>query len=292
MNQALADLINILSLKKSDDFHYEGQPVDLGLRQLYGGALFAQAISAAIQFHQSTYDIEKSLHYATASFLNAGDVVNPVVYKIKPLKVGKSFTVLSISAWQNNALLMTMQASMHCHEEGFYHQQTQMPSLPLPDTLISEYELAQQLANFIPAPIRKQWLTPPAFDIHPVKPLNPFLGEKSEANHQAWFKLTSTLEDPTQALVYALIAYHSDHNFLPSTLRPHNKGFLEKDMQVATLNHSIWYHQPININQWFAYIMQSPIATQSLGLVKGEIFDSNGLLIATTQQEGLIRQHG
>ncbi|SES87102.1 acyl-CoA thioesterase [Thorsellia anophelis] len=291
MSQTLAELVQALSMTKYSENVFVGKPIDLGLRQLYGGLIFAQAISAVIQYADMTLSIEKQLHYATASFINAGQVDSPIYYEIAPLRVGKSFSVMEVKVIQNGIQLISMQASFHIPEHGFSHQQSKLTDIAAPETLENEFELAKKLSHLIPEPIRMHWTTEPAFEVRPEVPLNPFYGKPAQAIHKAWFKLNGQVLNLSPFLRYALIAYHSDHNLLPATLKPHGKGFLEKDMQVATLNHAIWFHNDIILDDWLAYIITSPIANNALALVRGEIFDRMGKLIATTQQEGLIRQH-
>lgn len=291
MSQALEELISALTLTKINETTFVGQPIDLGLRQLYGGLIFAQATSAAVQYMDEHLPEMKRLHYATAIFINAGQVDYPIYYHIVPLRIGKSISALEVKAVQNGVQLISMQTSFHVNETGFEHQQTHLPVMKAPEILQSEYELAQQIAHLIPESVRLHWTTKPAFEIKPEVPLNPFYGTKDTAHHKAWFKVDGLIDSSLNFLPYALIAYHSDHNLLPSALKPHGKGFLERDMQVATLNHSIWFHNAISFETWLAYIIESPIAKGALALVRGEIFDTMGTLIATTQQEGLIRHH-
>ncbi|MFC0178509.1 acyl-CoA thioesterase domain-containing protein [Thorsellia kenyensis] len=290
MSSGLGRLISLLELTTNDFKDFEGRPLDLGLRQLYGGLIFAQAISAAVQSQNKWCDL-KSLTYASAMFLNPGDTKHLICYEVEIIKKGKSFDFIQVKAIQNQVELMRLQANFHKEEKGFAHQIPKLASITPPEELISEYELIKQMSHLIPDSIKAYWLAEPAFDIRPLKPLNPFRGSNEEPNHISWFKLFDSKTQLNPFLCYALLAYISDHNLLPCALRPHNKGFLEKDMQVATINHTIWFHSLPNLNEWEVFSIESSVAKNALALSNGHFFDTMGQLVATVTQEGLIRQH-
>ena len=61
---ALTQLIDLLKLEKIDDLLFRGKSQDLGFRQVFGGQVVAQALSAAIQVAPE----ERLFHSCHASF--------------------------------------------------------------------------------------------------------------------------------------------------------------------------------------------------------------------------------
>lgn len=59
--------------------------------------------------------------------------------------------------------------------------------------------------------------------------------------------------------------------------------------QVATIDHSIWFHRPFKMDDWLLFAIESPTASNTRGLVRGEIYDRQGNLVATAVQEGVMR---
>lgn len=64
---------------------------------------------------------------------------------------------------------------------------------------------------------------------------------------------------------------------------------MERDLQVATIDHSMWFHRPFKIDDWLLYAVESPSASGGRGFVKGQIYSPQGELVATAVQEGVIR---
>lgn len=285
MSQALNALTDLLSLTKVGSLKFKGQCENLGLRQVFGGQVIAQAISAA---QQSIID-DRHIHSCHSYFLRPGDSSLPIDYEVEILRDGRSLSARRVKALQNEQLIFTMTASFHTVEPGFSHQ-AEMPLSPPPLSLATEQELVRQLS---PTAINKRFVNAfsaeRALEIRPVQAYNPLKGHVSEGKRQLWLKVNGHL-DENSFIQSALLGYASDLNFLPVALQPHGKGFLEEDMQVATVDHSIWFHRPINLNDWLLYDIDSPSAQNSRGFVRGAFYDKQGDLIASTAQEGVVRQ--
>ena len=285
MSQALNALTELLRLTKIDSLHFAGQCENLGLRQVFGGQVIAQAISAA----QQTIIDDRLVHSCHSYFLRPGDSSLPINYKVEILRDGRSLSARRVVALQNEQMIFTMTASFHANEPGFSHQNT-MPSVPAPLSLATEQELIRQLS---PTAINKRFVSAfsadRALEVRPVQPYNPLQGHISVGERQLWLKANGQL-DPYAPMHSALLGYAADLNFLPVALQPHGKGFLEEDMQVATVDHSMWFHRPVNLNDWLLYTIDSPSAQNGRGFVRGAFYDRQGRLIASTAQEGVIRQ--
>ncbi|MEH8032563.1 acyl-CoA thioesterase II [Gallibacterium anatis] len=283
MSTVLNQLIELLKLEKLDDFLFRGQSQDLGLRQVFGGQVVAQALSAAIQVAPQ----DRILHSCHAYFLAPGDSQHPIIYDVEVLREGRHFTAMRVKAIQHNQSICHVTASFQMEENGFEHQSA-MPTVGEPESFIAESAVLQQLAQYIPEAVRDKFIAERPFDIRSKYINNPFQGKMLPPEQDIWVKANG--EAPKdRAIQQCLLAYFSDFHLLLTALHPHQKGFLQTGMKVATIDHSIWFHRAGDINDWLLYAIESTNAFGGRGLSRGQIFDRQGRLIATTQQEGLIR---
>ncbi|KGQ37635.1 acyl-CoA thioesterase II [Gallibacterium genomosp. 1] len=283
MSTVLNQLVELLKLEKLDDFLFRGQSQDLGLRQVFGGQVIAQALSAAIQVAPQ----DRILHSCHAYFLAPGDSQHPIIYDVEVLREGHHFTAMRIKAIQHNQSICHVTTSFQMEENGFEHQ-TIMPSVGKPDSFMRESAVLQQLAQHIPETVRDKFIAKRPFDIRSKYINNPFQGKILPPEQYIWVK-TNGEAPKDRATQQCLLAYFSDFHLLLTALHPHQKGFLQTGMKVATIDHSIWFHRAGDITDWLLYAIESTNAFGGRGLSRGQIFDRQGRLIATTQQEGLIR---
>ena len=164
-----------------------------------------------------------------------------------------------------------------------------MPQVPSPDNLPTGQDLAQKLAAHLPLKLKEKFLAERPLDIRPVQIHNPLKGRVDEPLRQVWVRANGQMPDDRRIHQYVL-GYASDLNFLPVALQPHGKGFLEPDMQVATIDHSMWFHRPFDLSEWLLYSVVSTSASGARGFVRGEFYTQDGTLVATTVQEGVMRQ--
>ena len=284
MSQALQNLLDLLDLEKIEEGLFRGQSEDLGLRQVFGGQVVGQALYAAKQ----TVPDERSVHSLHSYFLSTGDSSKPIVYDVETLRDGNSFSARRVSAIQHGKPIFYMTASFQSPEEGFEHQ-NQMPDVPPPEGLLSESEIAQKLAHMLPEKVREKFIGQKPIEMRPVKFHNPLKGSVEEPHRYVWFRANGSMPDDQRIHQY-LLGYASDFNFLPTALQPHGVGFLEPGMQVATIDHSMWFHRPFRMDDWLLYAVESSSASGARGFVRGQIYTRDGVLVATTVQEGVIRQ--
>ncbi|WP_373100682.1 MULTISPECIES: acyl-CoA thioesterase II [Pasteurellaceae] len=283
MSAVLNNLIQLLKLERLDDVLFRGESQDLGLRQLFGGQVIAQALSAAIQVAPHN----RILHSCHAYFLAPGDSQHPIIYDVETLREGRNFTALRVKAIQHNQPICHITASFQIEERGFEHQ-SPMPQVGDPQDFLQESVMMQKLAQYIPEAVRDKFTAERPFDIRTKYMNNPFSGTKLPPEQYAWVKANGSVPADLK-IQQCLLAYFSDFHTLLTALHPHKKGFLEAGMKVATIDHAIWFHRPFDLNDWLLYALESNNAYGARGLARGEIFDRQGRLIATTQQEGLIR---
>ena len=282
----LAELLRLLELEEIEENIFRGQSQDLGFGSVFGGQVLGQALSAA----SHTVSVQRPAHSLHAYFLRPGDATKPIVYTVECMRDGKSFTTRRVKAVQRGRPIFFMSASFQREETGFEHQD-EMPEVPGPDGIDSEMDMALRYADQIPPGVREKILCEKPIEIRPVNPVNPFKPDKRTARRHVWFRAVKPIPDDAATHRY-MLAYASDFNLVTTSLYPHGHTYWEPEMQMASLDHAMWFHRPFRIDQWLLYSIDSPSASQARGLNIGRFFTQNGQLAATVAQEGLIRYHG
>ncbi|PWI34243.1 acyl-CoA thioesterase II [Vibrio albus] len=283
MSQPLESLLSLLQLEQLEQGLFRGQSEHLGLPQVYGGQVVGQALSAA----RYTVNNDRMVHSFHSYFLYPGDPQKPIVYDVENLRDGRSLSTRRVKAIQNGRPIFFLTASYHGEEQGFEHQNT-MPDIPGPENFVSESNLAKMVADHLPDNIKQMLLGEKPIEVRPVKVVNPLKPTKEEPKQYLWIKTNG--EMPNDQLIHQyLLAYASDWGFLPTALHPHGVTLMTPKLQVATIDHSMWFHRPFKMDDWLLYVIESPTASNTRGLVRGEIFDRQGNLVASAVQEGVMR---
>ena len=282
----LEELLKLLKLEVIEENIFRGQSQDLGFGNVFGGQVLGQALSAASQ----TVPVERRAHSLHAYFMRPGDALKPIVYTVDCIRDGRSFTTRRVLAVQKGRAIFSMSASFQVDESGFDHQDT-APSVPGPEGLERELDAARRLADKIPAGLREKLLCRKPIEIRHVNPVDPFAPEKKEPVKFVWFRAIDRMPDDVAAHQY-LLAYASDFNLVATSLYPHGFTFWQPEMQVASLDHAMWFHRDFRMDDWLLYAMESPNACKARGLSIGRIFTRDGKLVASVAQEGLIRYRG
>lgn len=284
MSQVLQDLLSYLSLEKIEEGIYRGQSQILGFGRVFGGQVISQALAAA-----ERNITDKVLHSFHSYFLRPGDDKKPIIYDVEVIRDGSSISTRRVKAIQYGKPIFYITASFEKPQQGYEHQ-NQMPDVVGPEGLISEYHFYQQNLDKIPAHLHSIVSCEKPIEIRHVQVNDPFNPEKMSPKRQVWIKANGDLpDDPSTHR--NLLAYASDFNLLPTALFPHGKSLIEEGMQVATIDHSMWFHRPFNLDEWVLYDMESTSANGGRGFVKGQFFNQQGDLIASAVQEGVIRDH-
>lgn len=284
MSQVLDDLLNLLHLETIEQGIYRGQSQDLGFRAVFGGQVMGQALSAA----KETVAEERAVHSFHSYFLRPGDASKPIAYDVENVRDGKSFSTRRVKAIQFGKPIFYMTASYQAPESGVEHQDS-MPDVPGPEGLHSDLDVYRQHADLIPESIRNKFVSEKPILMRFVTEYNPFFPKACEPKRYVWMKANGALPDDLRVHQY-LLAYASDFNFLPTSLQLHGKTFADPHMQMATIDHAMWFHRPFRMDEWVLYAIDSPTAQGARGLVRGQIFSRDGTLVASTIQEGLIRE--
>jgi len=284
-NNVLEELLRLLKLEKIEENIFRGQSQDLGFGSVFGGQVLGQALSAAYQ----TIQADRKAHSLHAYFLRMGDANKPIIYDVDCIRDGKSFTTRRVVAIQKGLAIFSMSASFQVDEPGFDHQD-KAPKIPGPEGIESELELAMSVADKIPKSIREKILCKKPIELRPVNPIDPYSPEHREPVSYTWFKAIDKMPDDFRVHQY-MLAYASDFGLVTTSLYPHGHSYWDRDMQVASLDHALWFHRDFRMDEWLLYVMGSPNAYKAKGLNNGKIYTKEGKLVASVSQEGLIRNH-
>ncbi|MBL4899613.1 MAG: acyl-CoA thioesterase II [Colwellia sp.] len=284
MSIVLDELLALLKLEGIEKEIYRGQSQDLGFRALFGGQVMGQALSAA----QETVSADRLVHSLHSYFLRAGDASKPVVYEVENIRNGASFSTRRIKAIQNGNIIFYMTASFQCPEKGYNHQDV-MPIVPNPDDVPSYDDFITEHQDALPKDMRDKFLAEKPIEVRPIKQYNWLKPEKTDSNYQIWLKTNGNLPDDIR-IHSCMLAYASDFHFLPTALLPHGASHFLPNFQIATIDHAMWFHRPFRFDDWLLYCMDSPSASNGRGFVRGQIYNRQGELVASTMQEGVIRQ--
>ncbi len=286
MTKILDDLVKLLALERIEQNLFRGQSQDLGWGTLFGGHVLGQALSAAVQ----TVPSERHVHSLHAYFLKPGRVDIPVVYDVDRIRDGSSFTTRRVVAIQDGHAIFNLAASFQKIEDGLEHQD-EMPPAPAPESVPTEQERMLTHAARLPKVLRDRALAEHPFQLRPIEEADdPFLPSRKAPARKVWLKAQGKLPDDPALHAY-LLAYASDHGFITTALLPHGVTWFTPGMQVASLDHVMWFHRSFRVDEWLLYVIDSPAAHGARGLVRGRIFSEDGRLVASCAQEGLMRKH-
>ena len=279
----VSELIELLSLERLEDNLFRGQSRDIGTKYVFGGQVLGQALSAA----QATVQGGRAAHSLHAYFLRAGDIEHPIVYDVDCTRDGSSFSVRRVSAIQHGKVIFFCAASFQGQEAGVEHQLS-MPEVPQPEDIEPAPAVPAEVMATLPPKVQR-WLSRRGpFEFRHVYPRDELNPPKRPPFQQVWFRLTEPVGDAPE-LHHALLAYASDFQLLGTANYPHGISYYQPNVQMASLDHALWFHRPFRADDWLLYSIDSPSAQNSRGLARGQIFNRQGQLVASTAQEGLIR---
>lgn len=279
----LEKLLANLQVEEIDNDLFTGRSPSTPSR-VFGGQVLAQALNAAIRTVDGD---ERTAHSMHAYFLRPGDPTRKIVYEVDRIRDGRSFTTRRVVAKQNGRPIFNTSVSFHLEEVGLEHQMDG-PSVTGPEELDSDLDYWKQMAVEHPNrfEVPKSW----AIERRPlarrdyVNPEN----DISAPETQWWMKAMGELEDdPIQH--QTLLAYMSDMTLLGAALRPHPVTTRSDSLMFASLDHSLWFHQPFRADNWLLYDQNAPIARSARGFTRGSFYNREGGLVASVAQEILMR---
>jgi acyl-CoA thioesterase II len=283
MSRALDQLLTILDIERLEENLFRGLSPQVGWQRVFGGQVIGQALVAANRTVNGR--LTHSLH---AYFLRAGDPSVPIIYNVDRIRDGGSFTTRRVVAVQHGQAIFSMAASFHKEETGLEHQ-IKMPEVPPPESLPSEAELKACLIDRVPPQVKAYWERERPIEIRPVD-LSRYLTPGNHApSQQVWIRATGELPND-QSLHQCVLAYASDFTLLDTALIAHGRFVFEPKLILASLDHALWFHRKLRADEWLLYAQDSPISGGGRAFCRGMLFTRDGKLVASTAQEGLLRE--
>ncbi len=277
------DLLAILDLERIDPDLFRGGSLDFGPR-VFGGQVIAQSVAAAVR----TVPPERTIHSLHAYFLLPGDPMRPILFEVDRIRDGGSFTTRRVTARQEGRAIFTLAGSFQLEEEGYAHQ-VEMPEVPMPEDLPSEAEFAAMVAERGSEAVKRYWARPRPLVLRPVDP-GQYLGRRGAMTRTALWVRTAAPLPADPALHRIVLAYLSDMTLLDTALAVHGRSVFDRDLQVASLDHAMWFHRPPKVDDWVLYAQDSPSTSGARGFTRGLLFARDGTLLASVAQEGLMRR--
>ena len=283
----VAQLLETLTLVPYEEGVFIGQSHDYVGARIFGGQVLGQALMAA----SHTVDSDKPCHSLHGYFLRGGDIKQPVYYQVETLRDGRSLAARRVTARQRDdkqqmQVIFTMMASFAVWETGLDYQKP-MPNYPLPEQLLTEQQLKNQVVDKIPDALKARYMRKRHVELKPVNPRDPIHAVPMPPNQANWVRIPELQQQSIQ-VQQALLAFASDFYLVGTALMPHGVSFMNQNLQAASIDHSMHFHRPFDLNDWLLYDMWSDTTSNAKGLNQGQFWQA-GQLVATVQQEGLMR---
>jgi len=283
LSYGVDNLLDILDLETLEHNLFRGKSPNVGWQRVFGGQVIGQALVAASRTVEG-----RTVHSLHCYFMRPGDPSIPIIYDVDKIRDGQSFTTRRVVAIQHGRPIFSLSASFQVAEDGYDHQ-IDMPDIPQPEDLPSEQELKEKYLAFAPQNVKDYWSRPRPIEVRPTSLEHYFSNKKLKPQQHIWIRTTSPV--PNDHLrSSAVLAYFSDMTLLDTSLFAHGTSIFDKHLQVASLDHSMWFHRKADFSDWILYTQDSPSASGARGFTRGSLYTRSGSLIASVAQEGLIRR--
>lgn len=279
MNELVKDLIELLSLEEIDIDLYRGAISKEPWKRVFGGQVVAQALMAAC----NTIEKDRMPHSLHAYFMRPGNPKKPIIFEVYRDRDGGSFNSRRVVAKQSGMPILNLACSFQKIEKGFKHQ-VEMPNIAPPPIDETHEDWIKQNLEKYPDNMRPFLLKERAVEFRQI-----FSNDGDPLEQNYWFKLIDEIGND-QILHRIMLTYATDFTLLGACLLPHNLDWADENLQVASLDHALWFHDDVKFDDWLLYHQTSPWAGAGRGLNHGKIYDKNGKLIASVAQEALIRK--
>jgi acyl-CoA thioesterase II len=282
MQAPLAELLQLLELEPLEVDLFRGGSRDIGSPQVFGGQVLGQALRAAYATVEG-----RSVHSLHAYFLRRGDFNAPIVYQVDRSRDGGSFSSRRVVAIQHGAQILHMAASFQVPEEGLTHQ-LPMPDVPPPESLPDLRELIEAQQAPLPAAVRRFAGRNAPFEFRIVQMQDFGHPQPGPPRQDVWFRTVDRL-DADECRHACLLTYVSDYHLIATAMRPHGLTLASPGVVAASIDHAMWFHRPVRVDEWLLYSIESPAAAGARGFARASLFTRDGVLVASTAQEGLLR---
>lgn len=249
--------------------------------RVFGGQVLAQSLLAAAR----TVADDRLPHSVHGYFLRPGAVDKPITFAVERLRDGRSFTARRTHAVQDGAPILSMITSFQTEQPGVEHADTPPRGVPDPETVPSAGEVLAAVDH----PLAAFWTQASAFDLrHVEQPIYLSPGAEATDRQLVWMRAHGPLPDD-EVLHRALLAYACDQVMLEPVLRRHGRSWASPGLSIASLDHAMWWHRPVRVDEWLLYVQSAPSAHGGRGLGAARVYRRDGALVATIAQEGMVR---
>jgi len=280
------NLSETLQLERLEVNLFRGVTSDNSPGRIFGGQVIAQSLLAAYETVES-----RLCHSLHCYFIRPGDPTVPIIFDVDRSRDGGSFTTRRVVAIQHGQQIFNLAASFMEEQDGFEHQ-AQMPATKRWDELLDDVEVQREAMAGMKdlSEEAKRWMSRPrSIEMRTLDTPSYFqAGVAADPKNQVWFRACEPIGED-QHMHQVILAYASDMNLLSTAMRPHKVHWQTPGFQSASLDHAMWFHRPVNFNNWHLYSQESPSASGGRGFIRGSVFAEDGALVASVTQEGLMR---
>ena len=283
--QLVSGLLKLLAVKPQGDDQFLGRKKRGGVGRMFGGQVIAQALAAA----ELTVDPERPAHSLHAYFLRGGSEEHETEYKVERDFDGGSFSNRRVVASQQGRPILSLTASFQKLEQGLHHLDAAMPDVPPPEALEPEVAVRLRFAEKARPEARHHFLSPRPIELRAVEGRHWMNPDPAPPRSHSWFRAVAALPDDPR-VHRAVLAFASDMALLGTAILPHGLSWARGEVQSASLDHAIWFHEPVRTDEWLLYATDSPWSGAGRGFNRGRVFTRDGRLVASVAQEGMIRK--
>ncbi len=283
--KSVDELLDLLVLEKIDENVYSGISKTIGSPIVFGGQVLAQAINAAYR----TITNKRVLNSLHSYFLEAGNLEIPIRYEVTVMRDGGSFSTRRVTAIQDDKTIFILAASFHKIEKGYEHQVEMKAEIKQPEALLSWTGMLEEYGAIIPSKMKDFLQIERPIEFKPTQIVNPLEKKNLPPFVDTWFRLKGDVGELDLATKQQILTYISDYNILTSTLYPNAALANQGNVQMASLDHSMWFFRDFDFDDWMLYTTESPNAYGARGFARGHIYSRKGALVASVTQEGLMR---
>ena len=279
---SIQTIVAALTLERIDANVFRGwtPEIERNHGRIFGGQIIAQALTAAYATVTG-----RPCHSLQAYFIRQGNPLAPILYEVEETREGRSFATRRVVAGQHGAKILTLAASFHTEEPGLQHQ-TPMEATTAPEDLQRDAERWAQLPPEVTQGAHLPvWVD--ALEMRSIEPMIMLDPTVMPPRQRMWFRAHEPVgDDPV--LNQCLLAYATDVSLVTTCGRPHGLSGFRGD-QIASLDHTIWFHGRVNMNDWMLHDQYSPWSGGARGFNRGTIYRRDGVMVASIAQEGLMR---
>lgn len=274
----------LMSLERIDDDLFAAQYNHANYDgRLFGGQVLGQSLAAAMATVEG-----RAVHSMHGYFLRGGDSTRRICFVVDRVRDGRRFSTRRVTAIQHRKPIFVMSSSFFEPQHGYAHQE-EMPPAPAPETLLNLAQLSETLGIPQAKMLEAQAVLYP-MEVRPVDP-GVFLARTAKARLRYWVRVPGAAAWDDPRVHQQILAYLSDYWLAFAALPPHRVPISSPALEVASLDHAIWFHRPVRADEWLLYDVDSPSALNGVNLARGLLFKRDGTLVASTAQEALQVPH-